>query len=195
MHIYAVGLTVALSATGFDVTGLLAVTSVVGLILGLASQETLGNIFAGIALQMDRPFRYGDHLRLPSGEIAVIRKIGMRSTKLEDSSHSTIFISNSEFAKMRITNLSLPNGMCAIGVQGELLHGADLKKLEGKIISAIAKEKPAGIAPEKGHSLAIDEVRPSTVAFTFTFWVNGYQNAQAIKGIVNRTILEFARKK
>jgi len=61
--IYFIGLTIALGAAGFDITGLLAVTSIAGIILGLASQETLGNIFAGIALQLDRPFRYGDYIK------------------------------------------------------------------------------------------------------------------------------------
>jgi len=190
--IYVVGLTVALSATGFDVTGLLAVTSVVGLILGLASQETLANLFAGIALQMDRPYHYGDYIRLPGGEIVIVRKIGMRSTRLEDLQHNTIFISNSEFAKMRITNLSLPDDISIVSVQAELPHGSDLEKLRKKIASSLQSAAPAGLLLDKGCAFSIEAVKPSTVAVSFSFWVKGYGNAAAIKEAVNRQILEFA---
>ena len=193
--IYVVGLTLALSTTGFDVTGILAVTSVVGLILGLASQETLANIFAGIALQLDRPYHYGDFLKLPSGEIAKLDKIGMRTTRLTDIWHNTIIISNSEFAKLRVTNLSLPDDVSIVTAQSELPLLADLPALRKEIVAALVREKPKGLLSDLGYTLTIDAVKPSTVSFTFSFWVKGYDNADGIRQIVNRAILDFARVK
>lgn len=193
--IYIIGLTIALSETGFDVTGLLAVTSVAGLILGFASQETLANLFAGIALQMDRPYHYGDYLRLPSGELAVIKKIGMRSTRFEDTQHNTIIISNSEFAKMRVTNYNKPDDISAVSVSAEVPLTADLNKLKSKIASALSAAKPSGIMPERGYTLSIESVKPSAVSVSFSFWVKGYTNSQKIREIVNRAILDFVRKK
>jgi small-conductance mechanosensitive channel len=102
MGILFLGVGIALMEIGFDVTGLLAITSVVSLILGLASQETLANIFAGLALQIDRSHHYGDIYKLPTGEWARLRKIGMRTTRLDDSSGGYILLSNSEFAKLRV---------------------------------------------------------------------------------------------
>ncbi|MCX8194934.1 MAG: mechanosensitive ion channel family protein [Candidatus Micrarchaeota archaeon] len=195
--IYIVGITFALSEAGFDVTGLLAVTSVVGIIIGLASQETLANLFAGLALQLDRPYHYGDYLRLPppSNEIVRIRKIGMRSTKLEDMYHNTIIVSNSEFAKMRITNLSLPDDISIVPVQAELPLNTDLEKLKKRIIAALSSAKPSGLLPERGYSLSVESVKPSSVAISFSFWVRDYSNAPKIREIVNREILEFSKKK
>jgi|GEM_PF-868881 len=193
LAIYMVGLTLALSATGFDVTGLLAITSIAGLILGFASQETLANLFAGIALQMDRPYHYGDFIRLPGDEIAIVRKIGMRSTKLEDMQHNVITISNSEFAKMRVTNLSLPDDESIVPVSAELPHGADLHALRAMVERALTSEKPKGLLFDRGYGLSIDMVKPATVAFTFTFRVKGYQHAASISGLVNKCILDFAR--
>ena len=193
--IYVVGLTLALSTTGFDVTGILAVTSVAGLILGLASQETLANIFAGIALQLDRPFHYGDSLKLPSGEIAKLDKIGMRTTRLTDVWENTIIISNSEFAKLRITNLSLPDDISIVAVQSELPLGSDFEALKRQIVASLAREKPKGLLGEKGFSLSIDAVKPSTALVSFSFWVKDYGNADGIRQVVNRAILDFARGK
>ncbi|MCX8158116.1 MAG: mechanosensitive ion channel family protein [Candidatus Diapherotrites archaeon] len=95
-----------LAELGVDVTAILAVTSVITLILGLASQETLANFFAGIAMQLDRQINYGDYVRLPSGDVARLRKIGLRSTKLIDAYDTTIIMSNSDFAKTRFQLLS-----------------------------------------------------------------------------------------
>lgn len=193
--IYIVGLTVALSATGFDVTGLIAATTIAGLILGLASQETLANIFAGIALQLDRPYRYGDYLRLPSGETAIIRKIGMRTTKLEDLYHNTIIASNSEFAKMRVTNLSLPDEVSLVPVSAEVPLSTDIAKLDGAITRAFSAEKPEGLLSDKKHSISIDTVKPGSMLITVSFWAKGFRNAERIKGIVNRALIQFARGK
>ena len=193
--IYVVGLTLALSTTGFDVTGILAVTSVVGLILGLASQETLANIFAGIALQLDRPYHYGDYLKLPSGEIAKLDKIGMRTTRLTDIWHNTVIISNSEFAKLRVANLSLPDDISIVATQAELPLSADLPALRKEIVAALVREKPKGLLSDLGYALAIDAVKPSAVLVSFSFWVKDYSNADGIRQIVNRAILGFARGK
>ncbi|MFA6214425.1 MAG: mechanosensitive ion channel family protein, partial [Candidatus Micrarchaeia archaeon] len=193
--IYVVGLTLALSTTGFDVTGIIAVGSVAGLILGLASQETLANIFAGIALQLDRPYRYGDFLKLPSCEIAKLDKIGMRTTRLTDMWSNTIILSNSEFAKLRVTNLSLPDDISVVSVQAELPLSADLAALKKRIVAALAREKPNGLLSDLGFDLNIDAVKPATVAFSFSFWVKGYQNADKIKQAVNRELLAVAKGK
>lgn len=193
--IYLVGFTIALSYTGFDVTGLLAVTSVFGIVLGLASQETLANLFAGLALQMDRPYHYGDYLRFPSGEITIVRKIGMRSAKFEDMHHNTVIISNSEFAKMRVTNLSLPDDVSVVEVHGEFTHGANLADLKKKIVSSLSSAKPSGLMSERGYKLLVDAVKPTSVSVTFSFWVKGYQHAEGIRELVNRAMLDFARAK
>jgi len=193
--IYVAGFTLAISTTGFDVTGILAVTSVAGLILGLASQETLANIFAGIALQLDRPYHYGDYLKLPFGEIARLEKIGMRTTRLTDMGHNTIILSNSEFAKLRVTNLSLPDDVSIVSVPAELSISTDLPALRRQIASVLMAEKPKGLLPALGYTVSIEAVRPSTVAFTFSFWVKGYNNADGIRQAVSRAILSYARKK
>ncbi|MBI5036525.1 mechanosensitive ion channel family protein [Candidatus Micrarchaeota archaeon] len=103
--ILTAGIYFALYIIGIDLSGLLTATSVMAIVLGLAAQETLANIFAGIALQLDRPFVYGDKLKFVTGEIATLKSIGLRTSKLEDSSGNIILISNSELAKQRLIKI------------------------------------------------------------------------------------------
>ncbi|MCX8197091.1 MAG: mechanosensitive ion channel family protein [Candidatus Micrarchaeota archaeon] len=191
--IYVIGFAFALQEVGFDITGILAITSVTALIIGLASQETLANIFAGIALQIDRPYHYGDYIKLPTGEIAIVRKIGMRSTKLEDMYHNTIILSNSEFAKMRVTNLTLPDDESIVPVVAEIPNSVDLEKLRESIEKRLKKENPNGLIKERGYKFLIESIKPNTVVVSFHFWVKHYVNAEKIKEIVNRQILDFLK--
>jgi small-conductance mechanosensitive channel len=142
---------------------------------------------------MDRPYHYGDYLRLPGGEIAIVRKIGMRSAKLEDMHHNTMIISNSEFAKIRVTNLSLPDDISIVPVSGEFPLGTNFENLKKKIVSSLSSAKPNGLMPERGYTLAIDAVKPSSAVITFSFWVKGYHHADKIKELVNRAMLGFAK--
>lgn len=193
--IYTFGAIAALSTTGIDVTGIFTITSVVVLVLGLASQETLANIFAGIALQIDRPFRYGDYLRLPvTNEIVILRKIGMRSTKLEDLHNNLIIISNSEFAKLRITNLSLPNDLVLMQLKVDLPIDVDIKKLEEFIEKTLEKKDIPGLIKEMRYRITIDSIKNNIITLTFWYWIKGYQNDIEIRHEINKTILELLEK-
>ncbi len=135
--IVAIGTTISLSQIGFEVTALLAVTSVVGVVVGLAAQETLGNIFAGIALQLDRPYYYGDYLRLTTGELLRLKKIGIRTTRLTDTAGNTVLLTNSEFAKLRIVRMTKGAKIAALPIIFEAPCVIDPSALEAEIKSKV----------------------------------------------------------
>jgi small-conductance mechanosensitive channel len=190
--IYFVGLTIALGAAGFDITGLLAVTSIAGIILGLASQETLGNIFAGMALQLDRPFRYGDYIRFATGEVARVRRVGLRSTMLEDLSHSTIIMSNSELAKQRITNLNHPDDELRMSFPVEVPIGTDLEALEAYLHREISANKFEGFVAEQKVGVFAERIRQNSIEILVSYSVRGFPNAGRIRDFANRRIIEFS---
>ena len=67
---------------GVDITPYLAGVGISGLVLGLALQDALKNVFGGIALILDKSFNIGDAIRLESGDTGVVQEIGLRSTKI-----------------------------------------------------------------------------------------------------------------
>jgi len=69
-------------AWGIEVTGLVASAGIVGLALSFAAQDTLGNLFAGVAILADRPYTIGDYIILDSSERGEVTHIGLRSTRL-----------------------------------------------------------------------------------------------------------------
>ena len=178
---------------------MLAGSGVAGLVLGLASQETLANLFAGLALQIDRPYKYGDCIRLPTGEVAIVRKIGMRSTKLEELGKGVVVVSNSEFAKMRITNYSAGDGAKGYSVSADVPLETDFAALEKSIAARLAREKPGGLASENGFSGIVSDIRCSQTVriakFTFYFSARDFMDSLGISKAVNDEIAGFLRRK
>lgn len=100
--LYAIFITWAMrSIFKVDLTAALATGTVLAVVLGLALQDTLGNLFAGIALHMDDTFQPGDVIR--SGEfIGIVEAIRWRGTRLRTFDNNVVIIPNSTLARERL---------------------------------------------------------------------------------------------
>lgn len=89
-------------------TGLVATSSVFAMIIGLAVKMNLSNIFSGIAINLEHPFRIGDWVRIGSDEGKIV-DITWRTTRLQTRYGNVISVSNSEAAESLIHNYSVPD--------------------------------------------------------------------------------------
>jgi small-conductance mechanosensitive channel/CRP-like cAMP-binding protein len=80
---------------------LLSGSALLGIILGLALQDTLGNLFAGVSLQADKPFEVGDVITVGSWT-GVVESITWRAVKIRTFTNHSVLISNSQIAKESI---------------------------------------------------------------------------------------------
>ncbi|MEI6560389.1 MAG: mechanosensitive ion channel family protein [Rhodospirillaceae bacterium] len=92
-----------------DVTSLIATSGVLAMIIGLALQSNLSNIISGIVINLARPFRPGDWVRVGDAPMAKVLDISWRAVKVQTFSNSVISIPNSVAASSRIENCSYPN--------------------------------------------------------------------------------------
>lgn len=93
-----------LVAWEIEVTGLVASAGIVGLALSFAAQDTLSNLFAGVAILVDRPYKLGDYIILDSGERGEVTHIGLRSTRLLTRDDVEVSIPNSVMGAAKIVN-------------------------------------------------------------------------------------------
>ncbi|OWV99813.1 mechanosensitive ion channel family protein [Rhizobium sp. R693] len=104
---------VALSILGFvfkaPIGTLVATSGVVAIIFGLALQNTLGDVFSGIALTLGRPFAIGDWIVMSDGTEGRVIENNWRSTFLLTGAHNVVVLPNSVLAKVGLTNLSRPD--------------------------------------------------------------------------------------
>ncbi len=92
---------------GADLGGLITALGVGSLVIGLALQDSLGNIFSGVALLFERPFKLGEWLEV-GGKVGKVEEITWRSVHLVTTSGDLIVVPNSELAKGGIYNYSRP---------------------------------------------------------------------------------------
>ena len=96
---------IVLSYMGISVSSLLATLSVVGVAFSLAIQGFLSNVFGGIQIISNKPFKIGDYVEA-GGSAGTVREVGLFYTKLDTPDKKLIQIPNSQIANESIINYS-----------------------------------------------------------------------------------------
>jgi len=94
--VYVFALLSLLHRQGVNISGLIATSAVVTVVLGLGLQATLGNVIGGIALQVDDSIHEGDWIRLPGGAEGRVKEVRWRHTVVETRNWDTIIVPNSK---------------------------------------------------------------------------------------------------
>jgi small-conductance mechanosensitive channel len=94
---------------GMPIGSLVATSGVVAIILGLALQNTLGDVFSGIALTLGKAYAIGDWIQLSDGTEGRVTETNWRSTNLLTGAYNVVVLPNSILAKQGVTNLSRPD--------------------------------------------------------------------------------------
>ncbi|GAB0118014.1 cyclic nucleotide-binding domain-containing protein [Acidisoma sp. 7E03] len=93
---------------GVPIAGLLATSGVIAIVLGLASQNTLADVFSGIAVGIERPYKAGDLLWIEGDIEGHVTQVTWRSTHIATGHGNIAIVPNSVVAKARLVNRSLP---------------------------------------------------------------------------------------
>jgi small-conductance mechanosensitive channel len=145
---------------GVQLGPLLATSAAFSIVLGLAIQDTLGNIFAGISLQLDKSYEIGDWVEITNGTqktIGQVKEITWRSTLLVGTSEELITLPNRVMAQSQLSNYSPPDTPIVRTQIFTLPHNAPLEKAKELLEAAAVK---------------IHEVRNLPAPFAYTFATN-----------------------
>jgi small-conductance mechanosensitive channel len=94
---------------GLPLQGLVATSGVIAIVLGLALQSTLGDVFSGVSLSIEKPYRIGDEILLEGGAEGEVIEMNWRATHLRNGANDVVVIPNSAIAKLRIQNHTAGN--------------------------------------------------------------------------------------
>jgi small-conductance mechanosensitive channel len=136
-----IALIIVLDHFGQDVSSLVVSLGVGSLAIALAAQDTLANMIAGFVIMLDRPFRVGDRIQLPSGEVGDVYEIGIRSTKILDFDNNLIVSPNADLIKGRVVNYSYPEQVIRVVVEVGVAYGTELDRAK-LIMTSLAKQHP-----------------------------------------------------
>jgi small-conductance mechanosensitive channel/CRP-like cAMP-binding protein len=110
--IYGVAALITLQAVGVEPTSLLTTSALVTAVIGLSLQDTLGNLFAGLAIQAQRPFDVGDWIQYDDKpeNVGVVTEINWRAVRVLTVDNVEITVPNNMLARAPIRNYTRPQG-------------------------------------------------------------------------------------
>ncbi len=103
--IWILGIIVALNNAGYDVGALIAGLGIGGLALAMAAKDSVSNIFGGIMIFTDKPFKVGDRIKL-GGFDGIITEVGIRTSRMRTLEGRLVTIPNSQFIGNMVENVS-----------------------------------------------------------------------------------------
>ena len=137
--VYAVAAIFALRGAGIQPTSLIATGTVVTAIVGLSLQETLGNLAAGVALQVDKPLGLGDWVRLDKGDvIGRVVSTNWRSVTIQGDDRLLLVVPNGYLSRSPFTNFSRPGGSARRNIYFTIPYDVAPSRVHEAVIAACA---------------------------------------------------------
>ncbi|MDP2313188.1 MAG: mechanosensitive ion channel [Pseudomonadota bacterium] len=177
----AVVLSVLGTVTGLNLVPVLATSTVVTVVVGLALQDTLGNLFSGLALHVERPFTIGDWVMVDTVDGVVIYT-GWRSTHIRTLSGDIVTFPNSVIARARVQNYSAPDRGTARNIELLLPLNAAPREVESVVGTALATV--AGVRQEPPPRVWLVGMTPLAQRYVLKVWIDDYQNHDDIESDV-----------
>lgn len=181
VNIFSLGLSVVLfmwgasQIFGIQLGPLIATSAALSIILGLALQDTLGNLFAGISLQLDKSFEIGDWLEIQQGvqkTVGQVQEITWRATTLIGWTDEVIVVPNRNMANSHISNFQSGDIPIIRGQMFRLPYGVDLDLAQKCLLESIRKINEIRTFPEP--SCVVTENHESWLGLKISYYIDNY---------------------
>ena len=187
------GILFLLPILGIQIGPLLTSLGIAGIAIAFALQSTLGNIFGGASILIDKSVRVNDIIKLDNETIGTIVEVGLRSTKIKTFDNELVTIPNGKLADSKIINFLQPDPTIRFAVDFGVEYGSDTSMVR-KIVLDVVKKVPEVLTKPKPKVLMI-EMGDSAVKFTVLFWVAGYSDKyDDTKALVVENVYNALRK-
>ncbi len=174
-----------------DMSGLQLGSTVSVAVLGFASQDLLGNLLSGVALQISSPFRRGDWL-LVDGKRLKVREVNWRSTRMRSPDNVLVDVPNKTIAGSTIVNLSAPTAERAYSVGVGFDFGLPPHAVKECLVRAALSAKD--VMPVPAPRAVLKDFGDSAVHYEVSFWVAKEEHLMDAADAVRTAIWYEAQK-
>lgn len=179
------------TAYRFDATSILASAAVVSVVLGFALQDTLGNLFSGLALHMESPLKVGQWVRI--GDITGrVVEMDWRSVKLITLSGDYNIIPNSSSANSVVINYNDPPRPHRRELEIRAPWSASPDSVRGAILP-ILQQHP-DIANHPAPTILIKEFREHWIEYEIRYWYSDFGLVETLDGEIRRQVWYHFRR-
>lgn len=163
------------------ITSLLATSGVIAMIIGLAIQINISNIFSGIALNLERPFTIGDWIRVEGHDEAKVVDMTWRTTRLQLRDNTILNVPNSIAAESAVVNYHRPDTTYEVWIYFHVDPGQDPER-----VIKIAKDAM------ESHPDVLTEPRPGCRFIGYTEWSAEFVAVPVFQEYGKRNVLRGA---
>ena len=167
---------------------LLTTSAVSAVVIGFALQDTLGNAFAGLAIQSEKPFHVGHWIRVGDFE-GRVAEVTWRATKLRTKSGNFVIVPNNIVAKEAITNYSEPAAPTRLEVEVGASYLATPGAVKAAIREALGNSPRALATPPP--DVIVGAFESSAITYRVRFWIEDFERDEAARDQV-RTAIYYA---
>lgn len=167
--IIVAALMILFSLWKINITPLVASAGIVGAAVAFAAKDTIANLFGGISVFMDKPFKIGDYVVLDQGERGEVVAIGVRSTRIKTRDDILITIPNSIIANTKIVNESAPIPNFRVRIPVSVSYGSDIDSVQETLL--VIASNNANVLPDPAPRVRFREFGESSLNFELLCWI------------------------
>ncbi len=187
-----VGLMLALSAVGIDLTALSVLGGAVGVGIGLGLQKLAANYVSGFVILAERSMRIGDNVRVDGFE-GVITQINARYTVIRSLAGRESIVPNELLITSRVENMSLEDSKVFLTTQVSVAYDSDVELVSRLLLEAALSQERVLRDPAPSAYLA--NFGADGLEFTLGYWIKDPHNGQMnLRSAINLAVLDALRK-
>ena len=187
-----IGLIVALSAVGIDLTALSVLGGAIGVGLGFGLQKVAANYISGFVILAERSLRIGDMVKVDTFE-GRITDIRTRYTVIRALNGREAIVPNEVLITTRVENASLADPRVLVSTAVQVAYGTDVRALQSKLAAVVAAVPRVIADPEP--SVQLGAFSADGMDLTINFWIRDPENGQGnVKSDVNLAVLDVLNR-
>lgn len=187
-----VGLLVALSAVGIDLTALSVLGGALGVGLGFGLQKIAANYVSGFVILAERSLRIGDMVKIDTFE-GRITDIRTRYTVVRSLGGREAIVPNEMLITQRVENASLADPRVLLSTVVQVEYGTDIRQLQPQLIDTMTQV--ARVLPDPGPSAQLSNFAADGLELTLSFWIRDPENGQGnVRSEVNLAVLDLLNR-
>lgn len=180
--LYVAALLVTLKAADVEPASLFTGSAIVTAAIGLSMRDTLGNLFAGLAIQAQRPFDVGDWIQFDADprQIARVVEINWRATKLMTQEEVEVIVPNSTLAQAPIRNYTKPEKHSRRSIFVNVPFDIPTRRVHTMLVHAVADAW--GVLRHPAPTVVTHAFTDSGVEYWIRFFIDDFPNRDRIDG-------------
>lgn len=170
---------------GVQLAPLFTGSTIIGIVVGLALQDTLGNLFSGLALQADAPFQIGDVVNIPTKGTGVVESITWRGVKIRTFQNKLLIIGNSVLGKETIEVAPKNNLNARLVFFNTIFANSPAKTIQ---VVREAVRQVENVSVKIRPIVRIKNLGESAIEWEIKYWLDDYSKYNTTDALVRQRV-------